>query len=348
MKIPSTKEIFQSKFVKLNEIEENFVNTHFSKKTSKFNIERLLYSCDDGFVILRRYSLQEITNFQVINISHNVSDFLKVLPYQTKSDHKVQINLFELLRQTIGIELKMGQTINLGSEGGGIKIGNQIEIDGFVILIRKYSDLTDIQETLVDIFKFLELNSERKQLNNKIEDLLTEVDDKDFIIEYKQLELQEKEEELKNSKENTELLVQYNSSNNQEYQNDLQIKKPFNFCIIGEGSDQAKIRLELKHFFEKLGVEINDWNVDFISNSKLKNTDVLKSLNKGQSKFELIITGQIYNHSGKGNTKANILSELKNDKYIPHIVGCSPKDELTPEKILNSLQAFFKDISQPN
>ena len=346
MKIPTTKEIFQNKFNKLNKIEENFVNAHFSKKSSEFNIERLLYSCEDGFVILRRYSLQEITNFQIINISEDVSDFLKGLPYQTKSDKKVQINLFELLRQSIGIELKMGQTIDLGSQGGGIKVGNQMEIDGFVILIRKYSDLTDIQETLLDIFKFLELSSEKINLNNKIEQLLTEVDDKNFLLEYKQLELQEKEEELEKSNENVELLSQYNSSkNNEDFKENFNIKKPFNFCVLGEESNQATIRKEIKYFFEKLGVGINDWSIEFINNAKLQNTDVLRSLNKGQSKYDLIITGQIFHHSGKSNTKANIISELKNEKYIPHIIGCSPKDKLTPDKILNSLEKYFMETN---
>ncbi|WP_035335706.1 hypothetical protein [Dokdonia sp. PRO95] len=343
MKLPSTKEIFQRKFNTLSKIEENFVNSHFSKN-SNFNIERLLYSCDDGFVILRRYSLEDINNFEVRDIQKNVVDFLKELPYPTKSNKKDQINLFELLRKTIGLELRIGQTINLGSSGGGIKIGDEFEIDGFVILTRKYSDLEDIQETLVDIFKFLEINSEKDKLNKKVKQLLFEIEDRDFLIEYKDLEIQERELELERGKKNIQLLSQFNPNERNEEIIYPNIKKPFYFCVLGEVSDQAIIRKELTHFFEKIGLGINEWNVDFYNNSKLEKTNILKSLIIGQSKYEMIITGQIFHHSGKGNSRANIISELKNDKYISHKIGSTPKDKLTPDKLLHSLDLYLKEL----
>ncbi|MCL5037441.1 MAG: hypothetical protein M1269_10065, partial [Chloroflexi bacterium] len=65
---------------------------------------------------------------------------------------------------------------------------------------------------------------------------------------------------------------------------------------------------------------------------------------KGQTKFNVIITGQIYRHSGRGNQSANILTELKKDKYIDHIIGCSPKDQLTVDNILEKLEEYL--ISQ--
>ena len=77
-----------------------------------------------------------------------------------------------------------------------------------------------------------------------------------------------------------------------------------------------------------------------ISNARLlaeilfRGTNILRSLQKGQSKYSLIVTGQIFHHSGKGNTKANIISELKNEKYVPHIIGSNPKDLLTSEKTM--------------
>jgi len=54
------------------------------------------------------------------------------------------------------------------------------------------------------------------------------------------------------------------------------------------------------------------------------------------------VTGQIFHHSGKGNTKANIISELKNEKYIPCIIGSNPKDLLTPEKIIDGIHKYLK------
>ena len=64
-------------------------------------------------------------------------------------------------------------------------------------------------------------------------------------------------------------------------------------------------------------------------------------MHKGQSKFSLIVTGQIFHHSGKGNAKANIISELKNEKYIPHSIGSNPKDLLTPEKIIEVIDDYI-------
>lgn len=42
-----------------------------------------------------------------------------------------------------------------------------------------------------------------------------------------------------------------------------------------------------------------------------------------------------------GNKCANILAELKNPKYIDHIVGCSPKDLLTLDSILERLDKYL-------
>ncbi len=53
------------------------------------------------------------------------------------------------------------------------------------------------------------------------------------------------------------------------------------------------------------------------------------------------MTGQIFHHSGKGNAKANIISELKNEKYIPHCIGSNPKDFLTPEKIIEVIDEYI-------
>ncbi len=119
------------------------------------------------------------------------------------------------------------------------------------------------------------------------------------------------------------------------------IKTPFNICVLGEVSDEGLIMEELQQYFTKHGIGTNDWNIRFYNNIKLQNADVLRSLVKGQSKFDLIITGQIHHHSGKGNKKANIISELKNEKYVPHRVGSEPTDLLTPEKTLTAIDHFL-------
>jgi type III restriction enzyme len=90
---------------------------------------------------------------------------------------------------------------------------------------------------------------------------------------------------------------------------------------------------------------VNEWDIEFNNNTKLQNTDILRSLVKGQTRLNLIITGQIFHHSGKGNKKANIISELHNEKYIPHKIVSDPKDKLTPDKILKSLKEFLDETN---
>ncbi len=113
-------------------------------------------------------------------------------------------------------------------------------------------------------------------------------------------------------------------------------------CGIGEVPDEKLIMQELQKYFTKNDVDTNDWDIKFFNNSKLQNADVLRSLVKGQSRFNLIITGQIHHHSAKGNKKANIISELKNEKYISHKIGSNPTDLLTPEKTLQAIDDYFK------
>ena len=88
-------------------------------------------------------------------------------------------------------------------------------------------------------------------------------------------------------------------------------------------------------------MKTTDWDIAFCSNAKIKNSDVLGGLKKGQTKFNVIITGQIYHHSGRGNQSANLLTELKKDKYIDHIVGCSPKELLTVDDVLEKLEEYL-------
>lgn len=122
-----------------------------------------------------------------------------------------------------------------------------------------------------------------------------------------------------------------------------QIPTPFNICVLGEVSDENLILQVLEKYFTKKSVDTNNWDIKFFNNSKLQNADILPSLKKGQSRYNLIITGQIFHHAGKGNRKANIISELKNEKYIPYKIGSDPKELLTPEKILKALGNYFTE-----
>ena len=78
-----------------------------------------------------------------------------------------------------------------------------------------------------------------------------------------------------------------------------------------------------------------------VFDSQIYSAYIEVTMKKGQTKFNLIITGQIYHHSGRGNQSANILTELKKDKYIDYIVGCSPKEILTVDNILDKLEEYL-------
>lgn len=147
--------------------------------------------------------------------------------------------------------------------------------------------------------------------------------------------------DLKRAEENLKIIGRTFADKNSERTKN-QIKTPFNICVLGEVSDENLIIQELQKYFIKNSISTNEWDIKFFNNVKIQNTDILRSFVKGQSKYDLIITGQIHSHSGKGNRKSNIVSELKNEKYIPHIIGTDPVNLLTPEKILSAVNNYFR------
>jgi type III restriction enzyme len=149
---------------------------------------------------------------------------------------------------------------------------------------------------------------------------------------------------LKQAEENLKAIGKNVDEKKTDRDGKIKIPTPFNICVLGEVSDQALISKELNKYFAKLGIATKDWNIEYFNNTKLQNSDILRSLVKGQSNFNLIITGQIHHHNSKGNKKGNLVSELKNEKYIPHRIGSDPKDLLTPAKILEAIEDFLKGV----
>ncbi len=156
-------------------------------------------------------------------------------------------------------------------------------------------------------------------------------------------DIETEKEILKIDLDNAKLILKEESSILEDQ--DVKIPKPFNICIIGETVDDDLILKDLRKYFAKYGLGANDWDIQFISNSKLKSFDVFSGFRRGQSKYSLIITGQIYHHSAKGNESANILTELKKPKYIDHIVGSSPRDKLSVRDILSALENYILKFS---
>jgi type III restriction enzyme len=194
--------------------------------------------------------------------------------------------------------------------------------------------------------KLIESKPDQSEKEKEIMELLSELDqtidelnDQKFKNELLAMELNEAQSNVHTlAKSLTEI------KSITDIKKTIKLNIPFNICILGEVSDQSLIREELNNYFEKIAVKITDWKIEFFNNSKIQNTKLLRSLQKGQSKFSLIVTGQIFHHSGKGNTKANIISELKKEKYIPHTIGSNPKNMLTPDKIVFVIDEYINKI----
>lgn len=154
-------------------------------------------------------------------------------------------------------------------------------------------------------------------------------------------------EEAKKIIKELQISLQYNASSDKDSpQIDLKSKLqlPFNLCILGETGNQDEVFKELNKYFLKFEINSTEWDIEFFNNAKLKNTNVLAKLKKGQSRYNLIVTGQIFHHSNEGNSKANLLTELNNNKYVDHIVGSSPKDLLTSSGLITALDTYFSSL----
>ena len=189
--------------------------------------------------------------------------------------------------------------------------------------------------------KLSKTEEEYKELFAEYENSLAQLQDESFKRELTELELDDARKIIEQYKSNIEVLSQTIPDKSEAQIQKIEISKPFNICVLGEVSDESLIRSELNKYFEKIGVNTTDWDIEFFNNTKLGNSNILRSLQKGQSKYSLIVTGQTFHHSGKGNTKANIISELKNEKYIPHIIGSSPTDLLTPDKLIEGIHKYL-------
>ena len=187
----------------------------------------------------------------------------------------------------------------------------------------------EINELLADNIKYLE-----------------QLKDEEFKRELAELELEESKKIIEEYKTNIEVLSKNVSIKEEKIENiQFDIPSPFNICVLGEVTNEAEIRKELNKFFEKLGVDINNWDIEFFNNKKMESSNVLRGLVKNQTKFNLILTGQIHHHNNKGNTKGNLISELNNEKYITHKISSNPKDKLTSDKAILSINEYINEIN---
>lgn len=125
--------------------------------------------------------------------------------------------------------------------------------------------------------------------------------------------------------------------------NFYQLKKQgkFNLLILGEISEsQSNFKQSLNNYFEKHNITANEWDIDFWNNKDIKRKDI-RSLKKGQSKYDLLITGQIHQHSSIGNKQSNLISELMKPQYVKRIYGSTPKKILTIDAFINKIDGYI-------
>lgn len=165
------KDQIRKKIEKLAKIEKELNEKQFRlSKEEGFNISRKIYACFDGFIIIRTFSKDDFEPFQLILSAERIGLFLQNhLPIKTK-DNQV-LNLYKLLKSTIGLDIQTCRTVGLGTNIGGLTFGGQIKIDRFQLIIRNYDEINEIKETLEDISFTLYTNSEIQQLeieNNEL------------------------------------------------------------------------------------------------------------------------------------------------------------------------------------
>jgi len=186
--------------------------------------------------------------------------------------------------------------------------------------------------------------SKATKAGNKEDQELLDLYEEELELAIKKIKDIETEKDiLKIDLENAKLIL--NEEKFIPEEQEIKLPKPFNICIVGETVDDDLILKDARKYFTKYGLGANDWDIQFISNSKLKSSDVFSGLRRGQSKYNLIITAQIYHHSAKGNESANIITELKKPKYIDYVVGCSPKDKLSVKDLLVTLEDYISKFS---
>ena len=117
----------------------------------------------------------------------------------------------------------------------------------------------------------------------------------------------------------------------------LEIPKPFRICVLGETVDNGLIKVKLRLFFDKYGLKASEWDIEFVDNAKLRKSDVLRRLKKGQSKFNLVVIGQLHHHSNRKDDKQNLLTKLKGKTYVDCIVGSHPQNPLTVDDVVTKL-----------
>lgn len=155
------------KVKKLADIEKQLSDKDFISSNNDIQVSRKVIACFDGFIILRTFSKNYQKPFNLLASSERIGVFIKKGVPIRKKDGQF-FNLYDLLINTIGLELKMGTKTGLGVNQGTI-FAKPNQFDAFQILISPYSQQKEIEETINDIKFITYTDNEFQQLERKID-----------------------------------------------------------------------------------------------------------------------------------------------------------------------------------
>ncbi|HIP13342.1 MAG TPA: hypothetical protein EYG73_11575 [Arcobacter sp.] len=212
----------------------------------------------------------------------------------------------------------------------------------YTAITRCRSRLVILNLNHADYDTFFSKNIKSKGAENKnlplssesinIEKIITKVDESN----------QHNEDE--NKKTIRETIQEDNLFNLRHTFNKIKTNGKFLILILGEISgDKDNYRESLNNHFSKFNIRANEWDIDFWNNKKIKKTN-LKSLKIGQSKYSLIVTAQIHQHSSKGNKEQNLLIELNEMHYIDMVYGCKPQSLLTVDNFVTKIDEYINKM----
>jgi hypothetical protein len=137
------------KINRLSNQEKALSQNDFVTPNQKFKISRQVFGCIDGFIMLRTYSANHQEPFKLFITPERIGVFMKKgLPIRRMDGNF--FNLYLLMLNTIGIELKLGTKTGMGVNQGVI-FAEPNRFDAFQILILPNSDIAGIADTIDDI-----------------------------------------------------------------------------------------------------------------------------------------------------------------------------------------------------
>ena len=362
-KILQLAEKFQDKFFKEKYELDKAIPKQQEIDFSEESIEYYKFNDNDTMSNLSNFIIDKSkeNNIQPQNICilAHTNQLLRELDYEIRGATKQKTyttfetqEMYEDLKSSKSNKLKLeggirtirkNKRFNFWMNAGGMKLSTVHSFKGweidtlFLIIDNKSSHETKevIYTALTRCRNKLFIISINNNIYNKFFSENTKNNIKSFIPSKKN----------SNQKTISETVKEGNIVNTSYNFEQLRKQEKFNILILGEISEsQSDFKQSLNNYFEKHNIATNQWNLYFWNNQDIKRKDI-RSLRKGQSKYDLLVTGQIHQHSSKGNKQSNLISELMKPQYIKRIYGSTPKKILTTDTFIKKIDEYIAKIA---